>query len=110
MPFKSINKQIKGGHIYIKTFPRAKSTQFNHYVLPTLEDANTIHDGMNDILRSKDSNDLNDLLENVIKIAKICQNRNIGKIFISGKIPLTQSNIDVSSLKKIKNTRIVQKK
>ena len=37
MNIKSINKQVKGGRIYTKAFPGAKSTQLNHYVLPTLE-------------------------------------------------------------------------
>ena len=35
---KSINKQVKGGRMYIKALPGAKSTQLNHYVLPTLEE------------------------------------------------------------------------
>ena len=43
-------------------------------------DADIIHIRINDILRSKDSNDLNDLPENVIKVGKIFQYHNIGKI------------------------------
>ena len=38
MNIKSINKQGKGGRIYIKAFPGAKSTQLKHYVLLTLEE------------------------------------------------------------------------
>ena len=80
-----LNKQVKGGRTYIKAFPGAKSTQLNHYVLPGLEkynyDAAIIHNGVNDILRSKDPNDLNDLPRSVIKVGKICENHNTGKIF-----------------------------
>ena len=88
---KSTNKQVKGGRIYIKAFTGAKSTHLNHYVLPTLEeysyDAAMIYVGINDILRSKDPNDLNDLPKNVMKVGKICRNHNVGKIFMSGITP-----------------------
>ena len=104
MNIRSINRQVKGDLIYIKAFSGAKSTQFNHYLLPTLEKysyhAAIIHVGINDILRSKDSNDSNDLPENVIKVGKICQNHNIGKIFISGIIPSKRTNVDISNTKK----------
>ena len=106
---KSINKQVKGGRIYIKAFLGAKSTQFNHYVLPTLEeysyDAAIIHVGINDILRSKEFSDLNDLPENVIKVRKICQSHNIGKIFISGITPSTRTNADISNINKKISTK-----
>ena len=69
---KTIKKQVKGGRIYIKLFLIPKPAQLNHYILLTLEKYSygkfIIHIGINDILRSKDSNDSNDLQENVIKI------------------------------------------
>ena len=68
--------------------------------LKNIADAAIIHFGINDILRSKDSNDLNDLPENVIKVGKICQNHNIGKIFISGITPSTRANVDISNINK----------
>ena len=37
MNIKNINKQVKGGRIYIKAFPGVKSTQLNHYVSSTLD-------------------------------------------------------------------------
>ena len=53
MNIKSINKQVKGGRIYIKAFAGAKSTELNHYVLATLEEYNygaaILHVGINDI-------------------------------------------------------------
>ena len=63
-------------------------------------DAAIIHVGINDILRSKDSNDLNHLPENVIKAGKICPNHNIDKILISGIIPWTRTNVDISNINK----------
>ena len=51
-------------------------------------------------LRSNDPSDLNDLPENVIKVGKICQNHNIGKIFISGITPSTRTNHDISNIYK----------
>ena len=83
MNIGSINKQVKGSSIYMKAFLGAKSTQLNHYILPTLDeysyDAAIIYVGINDILRSKNPDDLIDLRQNVIKVEKICQNHNIGK-------------------------------
>ena len=95
-------QQVKGGRIYIKAFPGAKSTQLNHYVLPTLEeysyDAAIIHVGINDILKSKDLNDLNDFRE--CYKGWICQNHNIGKIYMSGITPSTRTNVDMSNINK----------
>ena len=65
-----------------------------------------MHVGINDISRSKDPNDLNDLPENVV--GKICQNYNIGKIFILGITPSTRTNVDISNI--IKKIRELCKK
>ena len=96
--------KVSTSKLKVVVFAGAISTQLNHYVLRTLEeysyDAAIIHFGINDILRSKDSNDLNDLPENVIKVGKICQNHNIGKIFISGITPSTRANVDISNINK----------
>ena len=104
MSIKGINKQVKGGRIYIKAFPGAKSTQFNHYVLPTLEeysyDTAIINVEIDDILISKDPKELKDLPQNVIKVEKICQNYNIAKIFISGIPQSTRTNVDISNINK----------
>ena len=52
------------------------------------------------MLRSKDPNELNDLLVNIIKVEQICQNHNIGKIFISGISPSTRINAGISNSNK----------
>ena len=92
MNIRSINKHVKGGRIYIKAFPGAKSTHLNHF---------SIHVGINDTLRSKSSNNLNDLTENGKKVGKICHNHSIGKIFISEMIPSKPTNVDISNINKI---------
>ena len=102
MNIREINRQIQGGRIRIKAFPRAKSTQRNHYVTPTLEeysyDAVIIHVGIN-ILRSK-HDELDKLPENIIKVGNTCQKYNIGKIYISAILPSTRTNINIYDINK----------
>ena len=60
---------------------------------------------MNDILRSKDPNDLNDLPENVIRVETICQNHDktyVWNIYVRNK----RTNVHISNINK-KNTGIV---
>ena len=52
--------------------------------------------GINSILRSQNPNNLNDLP----KVGNICQNHNIGKIFIPGITPSTRTNVDISNINK----------
>ena len=65
-----------------------------------------MHVGINDILRSKNRTNLNDLPENVV--GKICQNYNIGKTFILGITPSIRTNGDISNT--IKKIRELSKK
>ena len=103
MSIKEINRQIQGGRIHVKAFPRAKSTQLNHYVTPTLEeysyDAGIIHVVVNDILRSKHYDELNKLPGNIIKVGITCQIY-IGKICISTILSSTRTNINIFDINK----------
>ena len=103
MSIKKINRQIQGGKIHVKAFPRAKSTQLNHYVTPTLEeysyDAGIIHVVVNDILRSKHYDELNKLPGNIIKVGITCQIY-IGKICISTILSSTRTNINIFDINK----------
>ena len=103
MSIKKINRQIQGGKIHVKAFPRAKSTQLNHYVTPTLEeysyDAGIIHVVVNDILRSKHYDELDKLPGNIIKVGITCQ-RYIGKICISTILSSTRTNINIFDINK----------
>ena len=85
MNIKEINKQFQGGRVHVNTFSGAKSTQLNHYVTPTLQEYNyaaIIHVGINDMLRSKHYDKLDQLPGNIIRVGNTCQKYNIGKIFI----------------------------
>ena len=104
MNVKEINRQIQVGRVHVEAIPGAKSTQFNHYVTPTLEeysyDAAIIHVAINDNLRSKYSDDLDELTGNIIKARNICQKYNIGKIYISAILPSTRANINIFDINK----------
>ena len=86
MNIKEINRQIQGGRIHVKAFPGAKSTQRNHYITPTMEeysyDAAIIHVGINDILRFRHCDELDQFPGNITKVGDTCQKYNIGKIYI----------------------------
>ena len=88
---------IQGGKIHVRAFPEAKSTQLNNYVKPTQDqhsyDAAIMHLGVNDILWSKDYDDLDKLPGNIIKVANTCQKYNIGKMYMSAILPSTRTNI-----------------
>ena len=103
MSIKKINRQIQGSKIHVKAFPRAKSTQLNHYVTPTLEeysyDAAIIHVGINDLLRPK-HDELDKLPGNIIKVGNTCQKYNIGKLCISTILPSTRTNINIFDINK----------
>ena len=87
MNIKEINRQIQIGRVHVKAFPGPKLTQLNHHVTPRLEeysyDAAIIYVGINDILRSRDSDRLERLPRNIIKVENTCQKYNIGKKYIS---------------------------
>ena len=87
MNIKEINRQIQVGRVHVKAFPGPKLTQLNHHVTPRLEeysyDAAIIYVGINDILRSRDSDRLERLPRNIIKVENTCQKYNIGKKYIS---------------------------
>ena len=74
MNIKCINKQAKDGRIKRSQESNQPITDVFTNVLPTFEeysyDAAVIHVGINDILRSKDSNILCDLPDNVMKVGK----------------------------------------
>ena len=98
MNIKEINRQIQGGRIHVKAFPGAKSTQRNHYITPTMEeysyDAAIIHVGINDILRFRHCDELDQFPGNITKVGDTCQKYNIGKIYIY--IYIYISNISIN--------------
>ena len=106
---KDFNSRIKVERIYIQLFIGAKANQLNHYVKPILEeykyDCLMIHFGINDILRCKNDNEINNLSGNMLGIANSCQNLKVGKIYISVISPLKYNKINISQIMKVEKRR-----
>ena len=63
-------------------------------------DAEIIHVGMNDILRSKTESDLNKLPNKIIDIARTCRSYSIRKIFLSSVSPSFRTFINAKKPQK----------
>ena len=104
MRMKDLNSNVKGGKIHLKSLAGAKVSQLNHYIIPTLEeykyDCATIHVDINDILQNKNDNDVNNLPDSVLEIANICQNCNIGKIFILAILSSKWTKVSIFQINK----------
>ena len=102
LKMKQFNSHIHGGKVYLKAFPDAKVDQLNHHVKTTLEkykyNAAIIHVGINDILRSKGENEVNDIPRKVMNIVGNCGNYNIPKIFISSIIRCSRTTVKIREL------------
>ena len=100
MRMKDLNSRVKGGKIHLKLFAGAKASLLNHYIKPTLEEYKygraIIHVSINDLLRNKNDTDMNNLADSILEIANICQNYNIGKIFISALLPSKRTKVNIS--------------
>ena len=72
----------------LKSFPRASSKELLHYVDPTLKDGiyNTaiIHVGVNDLLNNKNTNKVDELVNNLKSTAIKCISNGIAKVVVSG--------------------------
>ena len=96
---KKFNSHIHG---YLKAFPGAKADQLNllgGFKKPSLEgykyDAAIIHVGINDILRNKGENEVNDIPRKIMNKADTCRNYNIPKIFIPLTIRCSRTTLDI---------------
>ena len=95
---EQFNSHIHGGKVYLKAFPGAKTDQLNHHVKRSLEykyDAAIIHVGINDILRSKGENEVNDMPRKIMTIADTRRNNNITKIFKSSIVRCSRTTVDI---------------
>ena len=99
LKMKQFNSYIQGGKVYLKAFHGTKADQLNHHVKLILEkykyDAAVIHVVINDILRSKDENEVNAIPRKIMNIADTCRNYNISKIFISLIIRCSRTIVDI---------------
>ena len=103
MRMKELNKHINGGRLHLKAISGAKANQLNRHVMTFLDDdeydSAIIHVGVNDIIKCKNkSEEIKNLPNDILGIAKTCQNYNIGKIFISSILPTTRSDINISQI------------
>ena len=99
LKMKQFNSHIHGSKVYLKAFPGAKADQLNQHVKPSYDeydyDAEIIHIRINDILRSKEEKEVNDIPREIMNIAEARQNDNITKIFISLLIRSSRTTIDI---------------
>ena len=93
------------GRLRLRTL--SKNTFYNRRPLVAASeyDAEIIHVGINDILRSKTESDLNKLPNNIIDIARTCRSYSIRKIFLSSVSPSFRTFINA---KKTKNNKLKQ--
>ena len=70
---KDFNAAVRGGRVHLKFFSGSKAVQLNHHVKSTLQeythDAAIILVGINDILHCKNDEELEELPNNIMKIA-----------------------------------------
>ena len=82
------NSLVKKGYAKMKSFPGATSKELLHYVDPTLKDGiyNTaiIHVGVNDLLNNKNTNKVDELVNNLKSTTIKCISNGIAKVVVSG--------------------------
>ena len=79
-------------------------TDIKYFYCLTQQYAAIIHVGINDILRSKHYDELDELPGNIIKVRNTCQKYNTGKIYISVILLSTRTNITIFDIhKKLRN-------
>ena len=78
---------INGANVQLKSFPGCKAVQLDHYTIPILQEQNYdpagIHVGINDLLNSSSKKSVDEICDDIIKIALRCRSHNIATIFIS---------------------------
>ena len=82
-----LNSCISGANVQLKSFPGCKATQLDHHTIPILQeqyyDAAGIHVGINDLLNSSSKKSVDEICDDIIKIALRCRSHNIVTIFMS---------------------------
>ena len=82
------NRHVQRGFAKMKSFPGATSKEMLHYIEPTLKegsfDTAIIHVGINDILKDKSENEMNELYQNLKKIGVKCHSYGVKEVHISG--------------------------
>ena len=93
------NSCINGANVQLKSFPGCKAMQLDHHTIPTLQeqyyDAAGIHVGINDLLNSSSKKSVDEICDDIIKIALRCSSHNIATIFISSIAYSTKVNLQL---------------
>ena len=93
------NSCINGANVQLKSFPGCKAMQLDHHTIPILQeqyyDAAGIHVGINDLLNSSSKKSVDEICDDIIKIALRCRSHNIATIFISSIAYSTKVNLQL---------------
>ena len=91
-----LNSCINGANVQLKSFPGCKAMQLDHHTVPILQeqyyDAAGIHVGINDLLNSSSKKSVDEICDDIIKIALRCRSHNIATIFITSIAYSTKVN------------------
>ena len=94
-----LNSCINGANVQLKSFPGCKAMQLDHHTIPILQeqyyDAAGIHVGINDLLNSSSKKSVDEICDDIIKIALRCRSHNIATIFISSIAYSTKVNLQL---------------
>ena len=90
---------MNGANVQLKSFPGRKAMQSDHHTIPILQeqyyDAAGIHVGINDLLNSSSKKSVDEICDDIIKIALRCRSHNIATIFISSIAYNTKVNLQL---------------
>ena len=93
------NSCINGANVQLKLFPGCKAKQLDHHTISILQeqyyDAAGIHVGINDLLNSSSKKSVDEICDDIIKIALRCRSHNIANIFISSIAYSTKVNLQL---------------
>ena len=91
------NYCINEANVQLKSFPGCKVIKLDHHTIPILQeqyyDAVGIHVGINDLLNSSFKKIVDEICDDIIKIALRCRSHNIATIFISSIAYSTKVNL-----------------
>ena len=91
-----LNSCINGANVQLKSFPGCKATQLYHRTIRILQeqycDAAEIYVRINDLLNSSSKKSVDEICDDIIKIALTCRSHNLVTIFISSIAYSTKVN------------------
>ena len=93
------NSCINGANVQLKSFPGCKAMQLDHHTMPILReqyyDAAGIHAGINDLPNSSSKKSVDEICDDIVKIALRCRSHNIATIFIFSIAYSTKVNLQL---------------